>query len=87
MSPTGIRLIPKIFPLRKLSWEFPSTAACGEDSTWIICANGECLGLMMKFIKEQGLGGAMFWEMSEDNTRTLLNTLFSTLNQKTDVKD
>ena len=34
----------------------------------------------MKFIKENKLAGAMFWEMSEDNTRTLLNAVYEGLN-------
>lgn len=51
-----------------------------QDSTWITFEDPESLALKMKFIKEKGLAGAMFWEMSEDNTGTLLNTLYDELN-------
>lgn len=54
-----------------------------KDSTWITYEDPESLSLKMKFVREKGLAGAMFWEMSEDNTRTLLNALFEALNPKT----
>ncbi len=53
-----------------------------KDSTWITYEDQQSLGLKMKFVREKGLAGAMFWEMSEDNTRTLLAALDSTLNSK-----
>ncbi|MCR9085021.1 MAG: glycosyl hydrolase family 18 protein [Cyclobacteriaceae bacterium] len=42
----------------------------------------ESLAEKMKFIKENKLAGAMFWEMSEDNTRSLLNAVYNGLNPK-----
>ena len=51
-----------------------------QDSTWITYEDSESLSLKMKFVKEKGLAGAMFWELSEDNTGTLLEALFDTLN-------
>ncbi|HAZ23579.1 MAG TPA: glycoside hydrolase [Algoriphagus sp.] len=50
------------------------------DSTWITFEDEESLKAKMKFVKENQLGGAMFWELSEDNTGTLLNTLYNSLN-------
>jgi chitinase len=51
-----------------------------QDSTWITYEDPESLALKMKFVKEKGLAGAMFWEMSEDNTGTLLQALYDELN-------
>lgn len=51
-----------------------------QDSTWITYEDPESLALKMKFVKEKGLAGAMFWEMSEDNTGTLLDALYNELN-------
>lgn len=55
-----------------------------EDSTWITYEDPESIALKMNFVKEKGLAGAMFWEMSEDNTGTLLDALYQALNPKTD---
>lgn len=51
-----------------------------QDSTWITFEDPESLVLKMKFVKEKGLAGAMFWEMSEDNTGSLLQTIHDELN-------
>ncbi|WP_111669422.1 glycoside hydrolase family 18 protein [Algoriphagus litoralis] len=55
-----------------------------KDSTWITFEDEESLGLKVKFIKEKGLAGVMFWELSEDNTGTLLEALHSELQPKKD---
>lgn len=51
-----------------------------KDSTYITYEDAESLGLKMKFVKDNGLAGAMFWEMSEDNTGSLLDALHEALN-------
>lgn len=51
-----------------------------KDSAWVTFEDPESLALKMKFVKEKGLAGAMFWEMSEDNTGTLLDALYEELN-------
>ncbi|SEG04078.1 glycoside hydrolase family 18 protein [Algoriphagus boritolerans] len=51
-----------------------------KDSTYITYEDAESIGLKMKFVKENGLAGAMFWEMSEDNTGALLDALHEALN-------
>jgi chitinase len=53
-----------------------------KDSTWITYEDEESLALKMNYVKEQGLAGVMFWEMSEDNTGTLLDALFLALKPK-----
>lgn len=53
-----------------------------KDSAWITYEDTESLAEKMKFIKENKLAGAMFWEMSEDNTRSLLNAVYDGLNPK-----
>jgi chitinase len=55
-----------------------------KDSTWITYEDPESLALKMKFVKEKGLAGAMFWEMSEDNIGVLLHTLHEELNHRLD---
>lgn len=54
------------------------------DSAWITYEDPESLALKMEFVKNKGLAGAMFWEMSEDNTGTLLDTLDEVLNPKSE---
>lgn len=51
-----------------------------KDSTWITYEDPESLALKMNYVKEKGLAGAMFWEMAEDNTGTLLGALHQELN-------
>lgn len=46
-----------------------------KDSTWITYEDEESLQGKMQFVKDHKLAGAMFWELSEDNTRRLLNAL------------
>lgn len=53
-----------------------------KDSTWITFEDPESIAAKMKFVKEKGLAGAMFWEMSEDNTGTLLEALHKSLNSE-----
>lgn len=55
-----------------------------KDSAWITYEDAESLALKMKFVKENGLAGAMFWEMSEDNTGTLLEVIYNELNPISD---
>lgn len=55
-----------------------------QDSTWITYEDPESLALKMKYVKEKGLAGAMFWEMAEDNTGTLLQAINDELNPKPD---
>jgi chitinase len=52
------------------------------DSAWITYEDPESLALKMAFVKNKGLAGAMFWEMSEDNTGTLLDALHEVLYPK-----
>lgn len=56
-----------------------------QDSTWITYEDPESIALKMNFVKEKGLAGAMFWEMSEDNTGTLLEALHKALNSEAEV--
>lgn len=51
-----------------------------RDSAWITFEDEESMARKMDFIKENGLGGAMFWELSEDPSRSLLNTMYRQLN-------
>ncbi len=46
-----------------------------KDSTWITYEDPESIKAKMEFIKEKGLAGAMFWELSEDNTGQLLDAI------------
>jgi chitinase len=57
-----------------------------KDSSWITYEDPESLALKMKFVREKGLAGAMFWEMSEDNTGTLLDALYEALNSKSQTQ-
>nr|WP_235440476.1 glycosyl hydrolase family 18 protein [Paenibacillus sp. DMB20] len=45
------------------------------------------LGHKTDYIKQKGLGGAMFWELSGDRNKTLLNKLNSDLNNSGPVPD
>ncbi len=82
----------QIFALSKSSvysrfWDFKAGAPylfSLKDSTWITYEDPESLALKMKFVKEKGLAGAMFWEMSEDNTGSLLQTIYEELNPSLD---
>jgi chitinase len=47
-----------------------------RDSAWITFEDEESMARKMNFIKENGLGGAMFWELSEDPSQSLLNTMY-----------
>ena len=58
-----------------------------KDSTWITFEDPESIAAKMKFVKEKGLAGAMFWEMSEDNTGTLLEALQKSLNSEINVEN
>ncbi|WP_297337059.1 glycoside hydrolase family 18 protein [Algoriphagus sp.] len=51
-----------------------------QDSTWITYEDPESMKAKMDFIKTNSLGGAMFWELSEDNTRQLLDVIHEELN-------
>ncbi len=58
-----------------------------RDSAWITFEDEESMARKMDFIKEKGLGGAMFWELSEDPGRTLLETIDQQLNSPILSKD
>lgn len=47
-----------------------------KDSTWITYEDPESLRWKVSYIKEKRLAGAMFWEMSEDNTGSLLDAMY-----------
>lgn len=47
-----------------------------NDSTWITYEDPESLRWKVSYIKEKRLAGAMFWEMSEDNTGSLLDAMY-----------
>ena len=51
-----------------------------QDSTWVTYEDPESIQKKAEFIREKGLKGGMFWEMSEDNTRLLLKALYEGLN-------
>lgn len=51
-----------------------------KDSTWITYEDPKSLEAKMEFIRSSNLAGAMFWEMTEDNTGTLLKAVFEGLN-------
>lgn len=55
-----------------------------RDSAWITYEDEESMVRKMDFIKENGLGGAMFWELSEDPSRVLLNTMYRQLNSESE---
>jgi chitinase len=50
-----------------------------DSSIFISYEDSESLRYKAAFVKEKGLGGFMFWEISEDNNSELLNTLNSEL--------
>lgn len=50
-----------------------------NGSTFISYDDAESLGIKAQYIKAKGLGGAMIWELSQDPSGTLLNTIFDDL--------
>ncbi|WP_282073627.1 glycoside hydrolase family 18 protein [Polaribacter atrinae] len=50
-----------------------------SDSTFVSWETSKDIQLKTAFIKENGFGGAMFWEYSLDKDQELLNTLFKGL--------
>ncbi|MCX7745716.1 MAG: glycosyl hydrolase family 18 protein [Clostridia bacterium] len=52
-----------------------------NGSRFITYDDPESLGHKTSFIKSKGLGGAMFWEYTQDNAQALLNTLYTGLKQ------
>lgn len=67
----------------KRIWDEKAQAAylySEQDSTWITYEDLESIQKKAQYIQDKGLKGAMFWEMSEDNTRLLLKALFEGLN-------
>jgi chitinase len=50
-----------------------------DTRTFISYEDPESLRLKSAYIREKGLGGAMFWEYYADKTGVLLDTLFTTL--------
>ncbi|SHM12628.1 chitinase [Flavobacterium flevense] len=52
-----------------------------QDKVFMSYETPKEIELKSKFIKEKGLGGAMFWEYSLDNNQELLDTLFESINR------
>lgn len=50
-----------------------------QDSVFISWETPKDIQLKTQFIKEKGLGGAMFWEYSLDKNQELLNTLYDSM--------
>ncbi|KJD31181.1 chitinase [Tamlana nanhaiensis] len=50
-----------------------------QDSIFISWETPKEIKLKSDFIKEKGLGGAMFWEYSLDDNKELLNTLYNSI--------
>jgi len=51
------------------------------DSIFISWETPKEIKFKTKYIKENNLGGAMFWEYSLDKDQKLLNTLFENINE------
>lgn len=51
-----------------------------QDSTWITYEDPESISKKAQYIRQKGLKGAMFWELSEDNTWLLIQSLYENLN-------
>ena len=56
-----------------------------DTRTFISYEDPESLRLKSAYIREKGLGGAMFWEYYGDKTGVLLDTLFTTLHGQVSV--
>lgn len=52
-----------------------------QDSIFISWETPKEIEMKTKFIKENGLGGAMFWEYSLDKDQELLNVLFKSIHE------
>ena len=50
-----------------------------QDQVFMSYETPKEIELKLKFIKEKGLGGAMFWEYSLDNKQELLDQLFQSI--------
>ena len=50
-----------------------------DGQTFITYDDGESIRAKCAYLKEQGLKGIMFWEYSCDQTRTLLDTMYTSL--------
>jgi chitinase len=50
-----------------------------EKRLFVSYDDPQSLGVKCRYIREHGLGGAMFWEYTEDPTGALLATLFDGL--------
>ncbi|PZX61264.1 chitinase [Algoriphagus ratkowskyi] len=51
-----------------------------RNSAWVTFEDEESIASKMDFSIDKGLGGAMFSELSEDPSRSLLNTMYRQLN-------
>lgn len=58
-----------------------------RDSLWITYEDEVSLERKTDFIKDHELGGAMFWELSEDPSGSLLETMSSQLKSNAIIKD
>lgn len=85
----------QIFALSKTStysrhWDEKAAAPylySQKDSAWITYEDPESMKAKMDFIKEKNLAGAMFWELSEDNTRQLLDVIYQELGAQPTEKE
>ena len=50
-----------------------------NGSTFISYDDEESMGAKMQYIRNKGLGGAMIWELSQDNNEILLNSVYKGL--------
>ncbi|SEN14635.1 glycosyl hydrolase family 18 protein [Lihuaxuella thermophila] len=50
-----------------------------SNGTFITYDDVESIGYKTSFLKTKGLGGAMFWELSSDRNKTLLNKVYNDL--------
>lgn len=52
-----------------------------NGSTFITYENEQSIAEKAKYIKDNGVSGAMIWELSQDPNKILLNCLYQGLNQ------
>ena len=50
------------------------------DNTWCSIESPEMIRRKMQFVRDNGFGGAMVYELSQDKNNDLLNTIYSNLN-------
>lgn len=55
-----------------------------EEAIFISYDDEESMTIKANYIREQGLGGAMIWEISQDHSNDLLNSLYGVLKEPID---